>query len=191
MPDILVSRNTIQLASSASNVNDYYNGYTIEFTRLYKATGKKSVQTAIIVDYDGATKIATIGSVWMEDVIPGVEDSTKKDSYRIIPTYADKRISTNPAIQSLDYITSNRYGRNLNAYKDLYLPSWLESARLCDAKSDVTVETTSSAGVVVGDRYRFPQTGDILFQGDVYSVNGNFVRFTNVLGKLTNKWNSW
>ena len=187
----LVSRNTIQLASTASSVNDYYVGYTLEFTRLYKATGKKAIQKGIIQAYDGASKIATIDSLWLEDVIPGVEDSTKKDSYRIIPTYADKRVSINPAIQALDYITSNRYGRGLDPYKDLYLPSWLESARLCDAQSDVTVETTGVGALAVGDRYRYPQTGDILFQGDVYSINGNFVRFTNVLGKLTNKWNSW
>lgn len=188
----LISRNTIQLAPTASSVNDYYNGYTIEFTRLYKTTGKKAVQRQRIVDYDGASKIATIGGLWLEDVVPGVEDTTKKDTYRIIPTYADRRCSINPAIQALDYICSNRYGRGLDAYKDLYLPSWLESARLCDAQSDVTVETNSSlTGLTVGARYRYPATGDILFQGDVTAINGTFVTFTAVLGKLTNKWNSW
>jgi hypothetical protein len=192
MPSVIKSRNTITLASSASNVNNYYNGYTIEFTRLYKVTGKKAIQRSIIKAYDGATRIATIADLWIEDIIPGPEDSTKKDSYRIIPTYADKRVSINPAIQTLDYISSNRYGRGLDPYKDLYLPSWLESARLCDAQSDVTVETTgATTGLSVGDRYRYPATGDILFQGDVQSINGVFVRFTNVLGKLTNKWNSW
>jgi hypothetical protein len=191
MADTLKSRNTIQLPSSASSVTDYYKDYVIEVTRLYKATGKKSVQRATIVGYSGSTKIATISTLWLDDLIPGPEDSTKKDTYRIIPKYADKRISINPAIQTLDYVSSEKYGRGLDAYKDLYLPSWLESARLCDAQSDVTVETTSVGTTAIGARYRYPASGDILFQGDVTSITGNFVRFTNVLGKLTNKWNSW
>ena len=191
MTETLISRNTIQLGSTASSTDNYYVGYSVEFTRYYKLSGKKTVQTSKIVAYNGANKIATIGDVWMEDVIPGPETTITKDSYRIIPTYSDGRVSINPAIQTLDYVTSDRYGRGLDAHKDLYLPSWLETARYCDAQSDVTVETTGVSTLAVNAVYRYPATGPVLFQGTVTSIDGNFVRFTNVLGKLTNLWNSW
>lgn len=191
MSETLKVRNQIKLAASASAVTGYYDGFTVEFTRYYKVTGKKTVQKSKIAHYDGPNRVATLTGLWMPDVIPGPETAEKKDTYRIIPSYADSRVSTNPAIQALDYITSTRYGRGLNAHDDLYLPSWLETARYCDAKSDVTVETTSASGVVIGDVYRYPAAGDIQFQGKVTAVTGNYVRFTDVIGKLTHKWNTW
>jgi len=46
---------TITLAAAASSTDDAYNGYTIETTG-----GTGSGQTAIISDYDGTTKVATV-----------------------------------------------------------------------------------------------------------------------------------
>lgn len=189
--DTIVSRNTIKLATTASAVDDYYNGCDIIFTRFDKRTGKKTLQKMSITDYDGATKIATIDGLWDESVIPGQETAEKKDTYSIVPRYPDSRVSINPAIQSLDYIVSERYGRGLNPIKDLYLPSWLESARTCDKGSDVTVEVQSGTLPAVNAVYKYPATGDLLFQGKVVSVSGQYVRFTDVIGKLSNKWNSW
>jgi hypothetical protein len=187
----LVSRNTIQLAAGASAVDDYYNGYWIEFARLDKLTGKKTVQKFEIIDYSGSTKVATIGGLWDENIVPGAETSTKKDSYKIVPKYKDSRVSINPAIQAMDYITSERYGRSLDPIIDLDLPSWLEAGRACDKRSDVTIELTGGTMPTVGDVYRYPATGDILWQGKVQTVTNPYVRFTDIIGKLTNKWNSW
>lgn len=186
MVDKLVSRNTIKLASSASAVNGYYIGYTIVLTRFNSITGKELVQRKQIVQYNGASRIATIDGIWDEDFIP-----TTSDTYKIVPTYPDNRVSINFAVQTLDYITSERYGKGLDPIKDLYLPSWLESARTCDTQSDVTVRVTSSLiGLDVGAVYKYT-SGVLHWQGEVKSVNGQYVRFTKVLGKLSNKWNSW
>lgn len=185
MPTI-VSRNTIKLANAASSVNGYYVGYKIILNRFDATTGKQLVQKKDIIDYEGATRVATISGIWDADFIPAVGDT-----YDIVPRYPDSRISINFAIQTLDYITSTRYGKGLDPFKDLYLPSWLESARLCDVQSDVTIKTpTAFAALAVGDVYSFT-SGTLKWQGEVKSFETGYVRFTNCLGKLANKWNSW
>ena len=186
----LASKNTVRLPTSASTVNDYYIGDIIEITRYNSTTGKSLVQTAAIIGYDGANKIATIDGIW--DFIP-----ISTDAVRITPKYADSRVSINPAIQSLDYITSKTYGRGLDPYIDLHLPSWTESARKCDTQSDVTILVTTGTPAV-NDVYRYTNTaGAIIWQGraastyTVSGITGTFVTFDKVIGKLTNKWNSW
>lgn len=185
----LASKNTIKLPASASTTDDYYKGDVIEVTRYNSVTGKSLIQSAIIVGYNGANKIATIDSIW--DFIP-----TTTDTVRIYPKYADSRVSINPAIQALDYITSKTYGRGLDPYKDLDLPSWTESARKCDTRSDVTV-LTSTVTPVIGDVYKYTNTaGNIIWQGKVASYTtvsgvGTYITFSDVIGKLTNKWNNW
>lgn len=184
----LASKNTVRLPASASTVDGFYNKYIVEITRYSSSTGKSLVQLGEVIGYNGATKIATIDSIW--DFIP-----VATDSIRIYPKYSDKRVSTNPAIQLLDYVTSPSYGKGLSATKDLDLPSWMDTARRCDTRSDVTVLDLS--GTPVKDdvyAYRYTDTGGkviTIWQGTVASVSGNYVTFTSVLGKLTNKWNSW
>jgi hypothetical protein len=185
MPTI-VSRNTIKLAVAASAVDNYYVGYKIVLTRFDSATGKQLVQRKDIVDYDGTTRIATISGIWDADFIP-----TVGDTYDIVPRYPDSRVSINFAIQTLDYIKSVRYGKGLDPFKDLYLPSWLESARLCDAQSDVTIKTATAFGALaVGDVYTFT-SGTLKWQGKVKSWKTGHIRFTECIGKLANKWCSW
>lgn len=183
----IVSRNTIQLAPTASVTTDYYKGYAIVVKRFDPVTGKELEQKKVITAYNGSTKIATIDGIWDADFIPGLNDT-----YRIVPVYADSRVSINPAIQTLDYITSKTYGKGLHPEKDLNLPTWLGAARHCDTQSDVTVETVSAlSNLSVGAVYRFFTSNTLHWQGEVHSINGKYVRFTKVIGKLTNKWNSW
>lgn len=181
----LASKNTVRLPASASATNDFYKGYLIEITRYNSVTGKSLVQVGEVIGYvGGTTQIATIDGIW--DFIP-----VSTDSVRIFPKYADSRVSINPAIQALDYITSKTYGKGLDPYKDLDLPSWMEAGRKCDTTSDVTV-LISSGTPVIGDVYRYTNAaGKIIWQGTVSSFTGNYITFTKVLGKLTNKWNSW
>ena len=186
----LVAKNTIKLPASASATTDYYKGDEIEVTRYNSSTGKMITQTAVIIGYNGTSKIATIDSIW--DFIP-----VSTDTLRIYPKYADGRVSINPAIQCLDYVTSKTYGRGLDAYNDLDLPSWLETARKCDTQSDATVLITSGTPAT-GDVYKYTNTaGNIVWQGTVAStytatnVTGTLVTFTDVIGKLTNKWVPW
>lgn len=191
----LVSRNTIKLATTASATNDFYNGSKITVTRVNSLTGKQVVQEKTIIGYDGSTKIATIDGVWDLNYIP-----TTTDTYYITQNYIDHRVSNNFAMQALDYITSITYGRGLSVSTDIDLPSWLQAARVCDAQSDVTVRLSGATAPSTGDVYKFVNTaGNILWQGTVASsftstVPGSlttFVTFTNVIGKLTNYWNSW
>lgn len=183
----LASVNTIKLPTSASSANDTYNGDTIEVVRFNAASGRSNIQTAEIIAYDGTTRIATIDTIWTS--IPRANDTVN-----IYPRYADKRVSINPAIQTTDYMTSKTYGRGLEIGKDINLPSVITTANKCDTKSNVSVGSNGSA--TVGAVYKYPATGNIIWQGTVSSsvvgkFASNIVTFTNVIGKLTNKWNSW
>jgi hypothetical protein len=51
--------NTITLDTSASAVNDFYNGAVVRIL-----SGAGAGQSAIISDYVGATKVATVGQTW-------------------------------------------------------------------------------------------------------------------------------
>jgi hypothetical protein len=185
---LLASTNTIRLPTAASSLNDTYVGDTIEVVRFNSGTGRSFVQTAEIIAYQGSTRIATIDTLWT--FIP-----KSGDTVTIFPRYTDKRVSTNPAIQTTDYLTSKTYGRGLDIGKDVNLPSVISTAQKCDTRSDVSVGT-STTGAIVGDVYRYPSAGNILWQGKVtLSKTGKFatrvVTFTDVIGKLTNLWNSW
>ena len=182
----LVSKNTIKLPSTASSVDGTYTGAMIEVTRYNSVTGKSLVQYGEILGYNGTNKIATIDTIW--DFIP-----TNGDTVRVYPKYADARVSINPAIQLLDYITSKTYGRGLNYSSDLNLPSWLESARKCDTRSNVTILCSGTPNI--GDIYKYVDGSVLVWQGEVVNVfsgdAGTYVEFTNCIGKITNKWKDW
>lgn len=182
----LVSRNTAILPSSASSVNDYYNGYIIKISRKNLETGRIRTQEKKIVGYVGSTRVITIDDIWETDFIP-----VPGDDIEIYPPARDRRSTINPAIQTLDYMTSKTYGRGLDVFEDLHLPSWLNSGRICDEGSDVTIKTLVVQNPSVGSVYKYPSTGDILWQGVVSSSNGRYITFTDIIGKLSNKWNSW
>lgn len=186
--NVLASMNTLRLSAAAVSTNDFYNGSIIEVTR-YNSLGRSLVQSAEIIGYDGTTKIATIDSIW--DFIP-----TTGDTFRIFPKYADSRVSTNTAIQLLDYVTSPTYGRSLDKIKDLDLSSWLETARKCDERSNVTaLFTTNTNTVAVGDVYRLTVSSTFVWEGTVVRkfTNGTdfYLEFSSCIGKLSNKWNDW
>lgn len=182
MPTItLVSRNTIKLSASASAVDDFYVGYKIILKRV-EANGKVVTQEKEIVAYSGTSKVATIGGIWEYDYVPDVGDT-----YEIVPNYRDERVSINPAIQTLDYVSSTTYGRGLDVNEDLKFDSWLNSARICDTRSDIYVRFTGSAPTV-GDEYT---TFANRWQGKVAEIIGDYIRFTDCIGKLSYAWSDW
>lgn len=193
--NVIVSRNTIRLASGASSTDDYYNGMEITVTRTNSTTGKQIVQTKTILDYVGASRIATIEGVWDINCIP-----TTTDTYSVTQGNIDSRASTNFAMIATDYATSTTYGRSLSIFNDMDFSSVLQAGRDCDARSDVTVRLNSGSAPTAGDVYKWTNTaGDILWQGTVSTsftstITGStvtYVTFTNCLGKLSNLWNSW
>jgi hypothetical protein len=189
----VISKNGIKLAAGASATNDFYNGYVIELNRT-SSDGSVITQTRNVIDYDGTNKLAIVDEDWDPAYLPTLENS---DTYRI---YApdDSRVSNNPAIQLLDYITSERYGRGLDIDTDINLETFKEAARKCDTRSDVTV-VLASGTVAVGDIYEHTTTvsGNTvrIFKGTVSetaTVNGLLeVTFTSVIGKLGKKWFDW
>ena len=57
----------------------------------------------------------------------------------------------------------------------------------------------SGTSVVVGEKYRYPETGTLLWQGTVESFStvtyssASYLQvvFKDVIGKLGRKWNAW
>lgn len=184
----IVVTDGIQLASSASSTTGAYIGYEIELTSINPDDGSIRVQKRIITAYDGTQKVATVSEAW--EFPPKVSYT-----YKIYPTTDDVRVSTNPALQLLDYLRSKRYGRDLDINEDLNQASFLEAARACDTRSNVFMLTTSAA--TVGDVYKYATTGGkTLWQGTVKSSSsigslGYVVEFEDVLGKLVNRWEDW
>ena len=180
----------IALASNASSVSDSYNDLFIELTSV-KADNSVKVQRRTILDYDGTTKVATVSTPWDEDSIPKASD-TYKIFFR-----EDVRVSINPAMQFLDYATNTRFGAALEIGEDLNLESFLDSARKCDTRSDVTMLLT--AAPTVGQVYKYATSGGkTLWQGTVESVvsvsaggTKYSTTFTNVVGKLGLRWEDW
>ena len=189
----VILKNCVRLASTASSSDDAYNGLFIEITKTLN-DGSILKQKRQIVDYDGGSRIAKVSSVFEEEQLP-----TSGDTYKILSTDDDIRVSTNPAIQLLDYLTSKRYGRDLDIEEDIDLESFLASARACDTRSDVTILTTVVT-VQVGAVYQYAAaSGKVLFQGEVKSITSETIGgtayksivLTNVLGKLVHRWENW
>ena len=182
-------KDAVALAAGASSTDDAYNGYIIEVTRRY-ADNTVKVQKRTITDYDGGQRVASVDEPWEEDAIPEANDT-----YKIFTTVAgDTRVSLNPAMQLLDYLKSKRYGRDLSD-DDIDLPSFLEAARDCDTRSDVTMLTTAEA--TPDEIYAFSYGSKNLFVGTVksstaVSISGLGTRyntvFTDVAGKIAHRW---
>lgn len=188
--DNLVLDNTIRLAASDSSVDNYYVGYDITLSKV-QANGKTYNQTRRIISYNGSERMATIDGVW--DI---GQEPESGDAYSIKLSYPDMRVTINPAMQVFDYVTSVRYGRGLNAETDFLLDTVKTTALKCDARSDVTVKLTAPRDVTAGDIlvcYADRTSGDVLWEGEVRNdgTDVEYVTFTNCIGKLCHRWNSW
>jgi hypothetical protein len=180
-------KNAIQLDSSAEDVNQYYVGNSITLT---DTSGEAPyVQERRIVAYDGTTRVAIVDSPWDYNYQPSTSMGYA------IGSIGDRRVSINPAIQLLDYMTNKRYGKGLDITKDINIEGWKDAARDCDTRSTVTIATIPSASVSVGDVYKYPASGPLQFMGTVSSETDlggkKQVVFKDVVGKLGTKWNSW
>lgn len=181
----VVSRNTLVLGSDANFTEAQLKDQTVNVRRYDAITDKETIQEKRILSYEPSSRTVTIDDVWDLNFFPKAGDTVW-----ISPRYADKRVSINPAVQALDYITAKTYGKGLDPVKDLYLPSWLESARVCDTRSNVTIKF-KSGNASTGAIYRWPASGPLLWQGRVVGSEGTYTEFTDVIGKLSHQWNSW
>lgn len=108
----------------------------------------------------------------------------------------DFRISINPAMQLLDYLTNKRYGKGLDVSTDIDLDSFKQAALDCDQKSEVTVISAGSGSLVEGESYSLYNNSKLLFKGTIKSINTHTVdgtaftqvTFDNCVGKIGIKW---
>jgi len=182
------AKNAIALATSASSTANYYNGNTI--TLIDIVGGAVYTQIRTIVDYDGSTKVAMVDEPWDYTNLPS---SNSKYS---IGSVGDRRVTINPSMQLLDYMTNIRYGKGLDIVEDINLDTWISAARECDTRSDVTVIVPTGLNIVKNQLWSYPDdSAPYQWRGTVDLVEplGGYqqVTFTNCIGKLGAKWNSW
>ena len=170
LPDTVTEvfvKDAIILNSAHSQADGYYIGKTITLTR-FDSDDVPNIQIKTITAYSNTGNVAVVDSPWTAGYMPD-----NGDTYVISASKADIRVSLNPALQMLDYLTSERYGRGLDIDLDIDLPTFKEAARLCDTRSNITVAVPNSASVSVGDIYKYvdPEATTVLhFRGTVESV---------------------
>ena len=200
------NHNLVNLNNASSQVSASYNGRALELLR-YDSNDiitQKIQREVLSYTYVSAASEKYIAR--LKDPMPYDFSPTTGDFYSIGPgeNGEDSRVSINPALQLLDYLQSKRYGKGLED-SDISLDSFLQAARDCDTPSDVTIQvpgTVTPSGV-----YKLEGNSKLLFEGTVKSYATRIVNiesggsttattftevvFTNVIGKLGYKWNSW
>ena len=158
------------------------------------------------------------GAVLNAHASGGADTKQKEPSdWDVIPTTGDKyeihgagdtKVSINPAIQLLDYLTNGRYGRGLEIYtagsdtdeKDIDLESFKAAARQCDTRSDVNLILPDSGTYTVGHKWEYISTisGTPYHQWEgtisaVATAGSGYkqVTFTNCIGKIVHRWHNW
>ena len=148
-------------------------------------------------------KVGSSAEVFQPAVGKFIPDSP--DDYSIV-SRGDKKVSINPAIQLLDYLTNDRYGRGLDKDTDINLDTFKQAARDCDTRSDIVIQAASGQGTfVVGDKYEYkPTLNDgstkLFWRGTIKSIESvvsfnnitySQITFTDCIGKLITKWENW
>ena len=180
----VIASRTIQLPSSASSSNDFYNNQIIEVT-----SGTGVGQKRTITDYNGSTKVATLRSNF-------VDHPNTSSGYNISGRAKDLRSGNNPAMHTLDYLTAKTYGKGLSL-DDLSLETFNNAARTCDSRSNITLSVTSAP--TVGDEYFHTADGSasgaVVARGTVKSVTATSthtqVLLEDVHGQFQRLWNNW
>jgi hypothetical protein len=199
----IVLINAVKVA--ATDFNDLNEKGHIEVTRIINnipQTIKKKISSLNTTD-----KVIYTEGAFSENFVAGLDTSDWTSVSAITPVDEcsagmgeDERVSINPSMQTLDYITNRRYGKGLNIDTELNKESFLESGRLCDDRSKIKIATI--AGATIGHIFRLYATdtgeapGDIIFQGE---VSGSTqidtalyeIEFDNIIGKLGQKWTDW
>ena len=98
-----------------SSFDGFYTGYKVVL-KHFDSAGVPNIQERDIIGYNNAANVALVSSPWDHAYLP---DNTSK--YTISAYKTDLRVSTNPALQLLDYLTSPIYGRGLDLEEDIDL----------------------------------------------------------------------
>ena len=188
-------KDAVILNSSDAEADGYYNGQEITLQR-FNASGVPKTQVRTITSYTATGNVAIVHAPWDAEYFPDVNDT-----YTISAGKPDVRVSLNPAMQLLDYLTSERYGRGLDLDLDIDLDTFKQAARACDTRSNITVQIAGdvTGSLAVGSVYKSEVNSILRFRGTVESITLRSVGgsaftevvFKDVIGKLLSKWNSW
>jgi len=186
----IVVLNKIKLSANAnlSNVVDYYKGKEVSITKV-DSNGNKIEITRPITAYDPTNRILTISP---DFVLSEVPESTDTVVILGTPEGQDIRPTNNFALMLLDYLRSKRYGAGLRLDSKLNKDSFLQSARTCDTRSDITLTATNPGGLAPGDVYTYAPNSVFKWRGTIKAVtisgsNATIV-FGDCIGKLTHKF---
>ena len=147
---------------------------------------------------DSTNKLLSVIQTIDAAVVPDANDSYEVSSSIAEDGPEDPRVTLNPAMHLLDYLTNDIYGRELDIDKDIDLESFLEAARDCDTRSDVTMVTTAAA--TVGAVYKFVSSlagskvfwvGTVQSSTQIGSSSRYNIVFTKVSGKFVYRWENW
>jgi hypothetical protein len=176
---------TLKLAAGASVTDDFYNGMRVSLTG-----GTGSGQSALILDYDGTTKVATVGPAW--SVTP---DATS--TYSIDANAAYAPISESQEMLSIYYYRSGVLRKAIDCRGAIETVDCgvgkrpLFNFRMLGIDAGVSAASNPAqtlTGWKVPEVINDPNTGDILLGGSAYpsrgfTINGgNQVGYTPLLG---------
>ena len=177
--------NKIKLAtnSNLSAVTDYYVGKTVVLVKVDN-NGNKVEITKSITGYEPTERVLTITPDFIQSEIPGPSDTVS-----ILGTAEgrDVRPTNNFALMLLDYLQSKRYGAGLGLDSKINKNSFLQSARTCDTRSDITIKA-NSAGVSLGEIFTYSPSSVFKWRGTVKSLTSTTITFGDCIGKLTHKF---
>lgn len=178
----------ITLAAGASATNDFYNGMRLSITG-----GTGSGQSALILDYVGSTKVATIGPAWAT-----TPDATS--TYSIAPNAAYNPITASMEMLSIYYYRDGVLRKAIDCRGNLEsidcsigarpTMNWkflgIDAGVSADSNPSQTLTGWKTPAVITD-----PNTGDIMLNGTVYPSRGftlsggNAVSHTPLLGGQT------
>ena len=205
---VTTSGTTLTFKNSNNFSSVTASGVAVQRSRIFDFSSVSGFSSLVSADVVGQfLKIIETGE---EREITALNESTNKitisspfiytpdthNTFTISGKGRDLRAGNNPAMQLLDYMTNNIYGKGLDLEEDIDLSSFISSAKLCDTRSDVSIKLTGGTPVV-GNRYVFNPSGltqcNPTFTGKVSAFDSanNVVTFTECTGKLFYEYNNY
>jgi len=193
-----------KVISPANPASGYLEYHRIDVgTRVLSTSGATVTYNKVIKVNPSFVVQHTIQQADTELYQPGVGEfiPNSSDAY-FIGSHGDRKVSINPAIQLLDYLTDDRYGRGLDVTDDINLSSFMQAARDCDTRSDITIQANVGQNTfIAGDVYEYKVGTRVFWRGTIKTVDVvtaaisntsyQMVTFKDCIGKLITKHADW
>ncbi len=161
--DEVVLKNAIQIESGLTS--DEIVGSKVIVTEVINDVPRVQERTAIA--FISSSNIVFVDSPWDYDSIPS-DACTYKIGFK-----GDKRVTINPAMQLLDYMTNTRYGKGLSLEKEIDLDYWKAAAGVCDTRSTQTLIVSNTTDIDdddIGTVYTYKPNDVTLWRGKLKSI---------------------